>query len=296
MKKLAIVSLLTLAASQAAARDVDSRLDAADDGRVNVSNLSGSITVEGWSRSEVHVTGTIDDDVEEFIFERDGREVTIKVKAPDRRWGHKDVSAELKIRVPQDSSLDIGTVSADIEVSGVRGEQELQAVSGDITTEAFSSDISAGTVSGDVEVESANGRSVGEWELSSVSGDVTAEGLSGSLSAEVVSGDIEIIDGTFRRIRAETVSGDILLLGALEDGGRIDMESVNGSIEIRFTGPLSARFDIETFNGRIKNCFGPKPERTSKYAPGLEVSFKEGAGEGRVSLSTLNGSIEVCKE
>ena len=296
MNKLAIISLLTLAASQAAAREVDSRLDADDDGRVTVSNLSGSITVEGWGRSEVHVTGTIDDDVEEFIFERDGREITIKVKAPDRRWGHKDVSAELTIRVPQDSSLDIGTVSADIDVSGVRGEQELQAVSGDVTTEAYSSDISAGTVSGDVEVESANGRSVGEWELSSVSGDVTAEGLSGSLSTEIVSGDIEIIDGTFRRIRAETVSGDIVLIGGLEDGGRIDMESVNGSIEIQFTGPVSARFDIETFNGRIRNCFGPKPERTSKYAPGLEVSFKEGAGEGRVSLATLNGSIEVCKE
>ena len=71
---------------------------------------------------------------------------------------------------------------------------------------------------------------------------------------------------------------------------------MNGRVEVIFIGDLSAEIDIESFNGRIKNCFGPKPERTSKYAPGWELSFTEGDGDGSVSIATLNGGITMCKE
>lgn len=296
MKKIAFVLSLVLFAAVAAAEEVDQVLEADPRSRVSVSIIAGSIEVEGWDRDEVRVTGTYEEDVEEFIFERDGREITIRVKAPERSWGQKDISAYLVIRVPQESALDVGVVSSDIEVAGVRGEQELQSVSGDVRTEGYGSPVSAGTVSGDIEVSGADGSAKSEWELSSVSGDITALGLSGELEVEVVSGEIEIDGGTFSRVAAETVSGDIGFSGSLPGEGRMDMESVNGGIDIEFLGDISARFDIETFNGRIKNCFGPKPERTSKYAPGLELSFTEGSGEGRVSVSTLNGSLEICKK
>lgn len=299
MKKttLTIVLLMAFAliGEKALAEDIDRTLDADPNGSVNVSIVSGSIEVEGWDRNEVRVTGTYEEDVEEFIFERDGREITIKVKSPDGGWGRKYISAYLVIRVPRGNSLDIGTVSSDIEVEGVRGEQELQSVSGNVITEGFDAEVEAGTVSGDVEVRRANGDALGQWRLSSVSGDIIVEGLAGELQAEVVSGDIDISGGNFSRVHAETVSGDMTFAGGLPGDGRLDMESVNGNIDIEFTGDVSARFDIETFNGRIRNCFGPKPERTSKYAPGLELSFTEGTGEGRVAVSTLNGNINICK-
>ena len=73
------------------------------------------------------------------------------------------------------------------------------------------------------------------------------------------------------------------------------MESVNGTVEVGFVGEVSARFDIETFNGRIRNCFGPEAERTSKYTPGLELSFQDGDGDARVNISTLNGDVSICR-
>jgi hypothetical protein len=76
----------------------------------------------------------------------------------------------------------------------------------------------------------------------------------------------------------------------------MDVETVNGSVDILFDGDVSARFDIETFNGDIENCFGPKSERTSKYAPGRELKFTEGGGNGRVVIRTLNGDLTLCKE
>ena len=294
MKTLALTILATSLAGSALAEEINRSLDADTNGRVSVSNLAGSVEVIGWDRSQVEVTGELGDDVEEFIFERDGRQTTIKVKAPDRSWGKKDVASDLVIRCPEGSSLKVATVSADIEVEGVRGEQYLQGVSGDISTEAFAADISAETVSGDVDVQGSGNDA--EWDLSSVSGDVTAEDLSGDVEAEVVSGDVEVAGGSFDRARLETVNGDIGFNAGMRDGGKVDIETVNGSVDVLFEGSVSARFDIETFNGRIKNCFGPKAKRTDKYAPGWELSFTEGSGEGRVSVDTLNGSVTICKD
>jgi len=232
MNKCVMTLFALLLASTVTAEEVDQRLDADPDGLVSVYNTSGSIEIEGWGRREVEVTGTVGDDVEEFIFERSGRVTTIKVNVPNRSHGRKDVSSNLVIRVPQKSSLDIATVSADIDVENVRGEQELQAVSGDISTEVFGSNVKADTVSGDIDVD---GDGDGESRFVSVSGDITARGLSGEINAEVVSGDLDIRGVAFDEVKAETVNGDITWVAGLREGGRLDMETVNGSIDIEFT-------------------------------------------------------------
>jgi DUF4097 and DUF4098 domain-containing protein YvlB len=79
------------------------------------------------------------------------------------------------------------------------------------------------------------------------------------------------------------------------NGGRLDIETINGTVDVEFDGDVSARFDIETFNGSIRNCFGPDAVRTSQYAPGRELKFTEGDGDGRVTINTLNGSLNLCK-
>jgi DUF4097 and DUF4098 domain-containing protein YvlB len=294
MNKVALILIGVLLATPALAGKIDQTQDADANGEVDIFNLSGSIEIIGWNRKQIQVTGTIGDDVEEFVFERNGKSTTIKVKVPDRRHGHIDVSSELIIRVPQGSSIDVSSVSCDIEVEGVQGEQELQTVSGDIETEIFAADVDAETVSGDVDAEGSNKDT--EVKLETVSGDVSAEGLSGELKAGSVSGDVDVVQGDFSRARIETVNGDITYSAALRSGGKLDVETVNGTVDVTLLGDVSARFDIETFNGRIRNCFGPEAERTSKYAPGWELSFTEGGGEGRVNIATLNGGLRLCKK
>ncbi len=294
MNRILFIAAATLFATTAWAEEVDSRLDADSDGRVIISNLSGSVEVAGWSENEVRVMGSLGDDVEEFIFERSGDTIRIKVKVPDRTWGRKDVSSDLVINVPEGSSLEIGTVSADIDIEGVRGEMDLEAVSGDITVEVFASDVQAESVSGDVEITGTDGSA--DWDLVSVSGDVSIENVSGDLDVEVVSGDVDVVDSMLNEADLETVNGDVTFNSGLVDGGRLDIEGVNGSVDVEFTNDVSGRFDIETFNGRIRNCFGPEPQRTSRYAPGWELEFEEGSGDSRVSIATLNGSVTLCKE
>jgi DUF4097 and DUF4098 domain-containing protein YvlB len=291
MKTYTLTLLGMFSAATVIAADVNESLDAAADGIVSISNIAGSVDVQGWSRDQVEVTGEIGSDIEELIFERDGDEIEIKVKTK-RRNSH-DIDANLAIKIPAGSSLEISTVSADIDVVGVAGEQSLESVSGDIETEVRASDIDVNSVSGDLEIEGDN-QSM-RSRLSSVSGDVDAANLAGEIWAESVSGDVTAVNGVFERASLGTVNGDIVFRAELLNSGRLDVETVNGSVDIEFAGDVSARFDIETFNGDIRNCFGPKAVRVNEYGPGYELSFTEGDGSGRVTIETLNGDLHLCK-
>ena len=291
MKRLTAFVLGTLLAMPAVAEEVNKRLDAASDGEVYVSNISGSITINGWSRNEVEVSGELGRNVEELIFERDGDKVTIKVKVP--RNSGRGIESVLNIQVPEGSSIDVGTVSADIEVEDVHGEQKLNTVSGDIETEGGMSDITAAAVSGDIEVDGQ--RQEAETRANTVSGDVTLFRVAGTVSAESVSGDVIVDEGSFDRVGLNTVNGEILFQAQLRDGGKLKAETVNGDADLEFADGVSGRFEIDTFNGDIDNCFGGKPERTSKYTPGWEWSHEDAKGDARVDVSTLNGDVTICR-
>lgn len=283
-----LFGVLLATATQAA--DVNETIDAAADGLVDISNVAGTIEVYGWSKSSVEVTGDLGANVEELVLERDGDRVTVKVKVPKHSSGK--ISSEIVVRVPEGSSIEVSGVSADIEVEDILGKQGLHTVSGDVTTKAASADVEAVSVSGDVEVEGDHKAT--ETFANTVSGDVTLFGLGGEVKAVAVTGDVTIDEGSYDRASIETVNGDLFFLAELRKGGKLGVETVNGDVEIELGSDVSAEFEIDSFNGDIENCFGPEAQRTSKYAPGWELNFTEGDGEGSVTISTLNGDIHVC--
>ena len=291
-KALILIPAGLLLAANLKAENVERTVDASADGQVSISNTAGSIEVSGWSRNQVEVVGDLGPNVDELIVERNGNEVVVKVKVP-RHGGH-GISSDLRIRVPETSSIEVIGVSADIDIADVQGAQRLQTVSGDVHTEVFGSDLTAESVSGDVEIEGDNKSVLAQ--LSSVSGDVDVYRLAGEIEATSVSGSVSIVDGSFQRAQANAVNGDIVFRSELKDGGRLDIETINGSVDVRFKGEVSARFDIETFNGGIRNCFGPEAVRTSEYTPGRELKFTEGDGASRVRISTLNGGLNLCRD
>jgi DUF4097 and DUF4098 domain-containing protein YvlB len=291
MKIYTLTLLGIFGATSVVGAEINESMDAAADGTVSITNVAGSVDVQGWSRNQVEITGELGSDIEELIFERDGDEIKIKVKTK-RRNSH-DIDADLVVKVPAGSSLEISTVSADIDVAELTGEQSLESVSGDIATQVHAADIEVSSVSGDLEVEGDDQST--RSRFSSVSGDIDTENLAGEIWAESVSGDLLAVNGVFERASLSTVNGDIVFRAQLLKDGRLDVETVNGSVDIEFSGDVSARFDIETFNGDIRNCFGPKAVRVSEYGPGYELSFTEGDGSGRVTIETLNGDLRLCK-
>lgn len=289
---LVIAATACLPFASSLAREEHRTIDAVPGGRITVANTAGSVELSGWSRNEVEVTADLGQGVEELIVERDEDEIFIKVDAPKHNARHID--SDLIIRVPENSVVDIGVVSADIDVSGVLGEQSLHSVSGDISTDLDGADAEVDTVSGDVSL-SGKGKPI-DTEVSSVSGDIEADGLSGSIDATSVSGDVSIVGGSYERALGNTVNGSIDFKAELAEDARLDFETINGRVDVHLVGEVSARFNIESFNGPIRSCFGPNAERSNRYGPGRELQFTEGSGSSRVTIQTLNGGIRLCKD
>ena len=287
-----LFACLAIALAHAAgAEEVSRKLDAPAAGTVSIDNTAGSVVVRGWSKNEVEVSGDLGRDVEELVFERDGNVVNVHVRT-GRRSG-RAIDTDLVVRVPERSTIKVGGVSLDIEVSDVHGPQRLSTVSGDVTTRAYESDVDIESVSGDIDVR--GGGDSARTHVNTVSGDIDVVDLAGEIEIASVSGDLAVSGGRWSRVNANTTSGDFDFDGELLGKGRLDVETINGDLELIFKGDLSAEFDVETFNGEIDNCFGPKAVRTSRYAPGSELKFTEGDGAGRVTIRTLNGDLRFCK-
>lgn len=288
---IAASALLATPAAQAV-QNIDRSLPTGATPSVEISNVQGRVTVAAWDQQEVKVTGTIENDETEFEFSGDARHVVIKVRPESNKVHRGKDDAILDIKVPAGASLDINTVSADIEVQGVRGSQRLEAVSGDVTTAAYSEQLDVRTISGNAVVNGTGGKA--RVEAESVSGDVTVRGVDGEVQAQSVSGNVKLDLGTATRLKLETVSGNVKASLTLASDARLDAESVSGDVDIRFGKPVNGEFELETFSGDIDSCFGPKPERKSQYAPGTELRFTQGSGGARVSIDTLSGTISIC--
>lgn len=286
------LALLAAGPAALAGTPINERQPADPAGQIEISNTAGSVVVTGWPRNEVEVTGTLGDGVEQLEFVQSGKLTRVKVILPNR--SSRVESTSLVVKVPAASSLFVNTVSADVRSQGVRGVQRLQSVSGNIQAEAAAEDLECKTVSGNVVVNGTGQK--GLLTVTTVSGNATVTRVAGEVNGNTVSGNFAISTGDTSRSRLRSTSGDLGLKGRLDPDARIDFESISGDVRLDLAPPVGAEFEVTSFNGEIRNCFGPKPTRTSEYAPGTELRFKEGQGTARVRIKTLNGDIGICNK
>lgn len=283
-----------LAASTAtwAGTPINKQVTVDPSGAVEVSNTSGTVTVTGWDKNVVDLTGELGDGVDHLEFTTTDNVTKIRVVLPDHAFHVGDT--RLVVRMPVASRLSVNTVSADIGVQSVGGAQRLQSVSGNIHTEAGTEDVECKTVSGDVVIDGTS--KVGLVTVNTVSGDARIMKVAGEVNANTVSGDLILGLGETARSRLRSTSGDITLASTLAADGKVDIESISGDVQLILLEPVSAEFDVSTFSGDISDSFGQKPVATSEYAPGKELHFREGQGTGRVRIKTLSGDISIRKK
>ncbi len=282
----AVVLLAGLPGLVLAATAVNERATVANGGRVELSNIAGKVTVRGWDRNEVQLTGTLADGLT-LKQDRSANRVRWEVDYPRRS---NSGGATLELRVPRSVEVQLGTVSADIDVAGV-DVKRLQAntVSGDVLAAGRSAESTLATVSGSIESTLQSPR----LDLRTVSGAIRVPtGASGDIGAQTVSGRIGVEAGTVQRLKAETVSGGVeISAGALAPGGRISAEAVSGGISLRLPRTVSAQLKVESFSGSITSDAGTV-ERP-RYGPGSSLEARLGSGNGDISLESHSGSVRV---
>lgn len=133
------------------------------------------------------------------------------------------------------------------------------------------------------------GAALGDIEL--VNGDLEVTGVTGGIRAETVNGAISV-----REVRGEvelaTVNGSLdVLYEMLAASDRVDLESVNGTIELTLPSGAGAHVEAETVNGRIRNDFGIDVQKGRWVGSSMRGTL--GGGGALVTLETVNGAISV---
>jgi DUF4097 and DUF4098 domain-containing protein YvlB len=267
------------------------------DARIDVSNVKGSITVSGWDKPEVAISGTLGDGAKKLAVDGDASHLRIKVEAPDRQgwfsWGADTRMGDtmLDIKVPRGAEMKIESVSADVSLTGVAGRSlNVDSVSGKQRLDSGAKDVELDSVSGDIDITGKAERA----HVETVSGNIRARGLGGTLKFETVSGDVDAENAGYREINAGTVSGDIELRGAPDDGARIDVETMSGDLRLRLPSTASTRISASTFSGRIRSDFGKVTE--PEHGPGSSLDATVGGGAGQVKIETFSGDVDIRQQ
>jgi DUF4097 and DUF4098 domain-containing protein YvlB len=124
-----------------------------------------------------------------------------------------------------------------------------------------------------------------------VNGSLVIDGVEGGVNAETVNGNISVRNAA-GGFALSTVNGAVeLYADRLTAGDRVDLESVNGTLDLYLASSVGADIEAESVNGRLSNDFGIDVHK-GKYV-GSDFSGSVGGGGSRVSMETVNGRIAV---
>ncbi|GHB22790.1 DUF4097 family beta strand repeat-containing protein [Streptomyces chryseus] len=181
-------------------------------------------------------------------------------------------SAVVSLAVPAGSSVALGVIGAGAVVSRIAGRTDVRGVTGDITLVGLSGAVRADTVKGGVE----------------------AQGLTGDLRFHSVSGDLTVVDGSGSSVRADSVSGDMVV--DVDPAGKptdIALTSVSGEVAIRLPHPADATVEANTATGSVSNAF--EDLRVTGQWGAKRITGTLGTGSGRLRATTLSGSIALLR-
>lgn len=182
-------------------------------------------------------------------------------------------SAVVTVAVPGSTRVEVGVVGASAVVSGISGGTALRGVSGDSTLVGLAGDVRAETVSGGVE----------------------AQAVTGDLRFHSVSGDLTVVEGSGRSVKADSVSGNMVLdLAPLADGtSDTRLSTVSGEIAIRLPHPVDARVEANTTSGAVSNAFDEL--RVTSTWGAKRITGRLGEGRGTLKATSVSGPIALLR-
>ncbi|MEU0007753.1 hypothetical protein ABZ079_26580 [Streptomyces sp. NPDC006314] len=180
-------------------------------------------------------------------------------------------SAVVSLAVPAGTRVEVGVVGAGAVVSGIRGPAVIRGVTGDTTLVGVAGPVRAETVSGNLE----------------------AQAVTGDLRFHSVSGDLTVVEGSGPSVRADSVSGSMIVDLDPDGPTEVSLTSVSGEIAIRLPHPADAEVVANTASGTISSAFDGL--RVHGQWGAHQITGRLGAGTGRLRATTVSGSIALLR-
>ena len=248
----AALILLATASGPVSAQEketINNNYDTGSHPRLSLKNINGDLTIQGWDKKRIEVTAVKTVGKKEHLNEveihsnMNDDHLRIDVKYDfDDNWGRDvTVSVDFTIRVPYGTEIDaVELVNGDIEIQNVEGDVEVSSVNGEVSGEKLGGHVELATVNGEVSLVANGG--VKSISMHSVNGGVTLvlpKKFDARINAGTVHGSIRAIDGL--DVDATTFTGSSMQ-GTIGKGGlKVELNTVNGSIEIRHQGEGGSR-------------------------------------------------------
>jgi hypothetical protein len=235
----------------------------------------------------VNVVGTDEGSARLEVSEIEGPPLIVTHEAGRLTVGYEDVpwkgllgwldrkswkrQAVVSLAVPADTRVEVGAIGATSVVSGVSGHTAVHSVGGETTLVGIS----------------------GPVEADSVSGNVEAQALSGDLKFSTVSGDLTVVEGTGSHVKADSVSGSMVLDLDPSAGANVQLNTVSGEIAIRIPEPGDAEVDANTASGAVSCAFDEL--RVTDQWGAKRISGRIGTGAARLKATTVSGAIALLR-
>jgi DUF4097 and DUF4098 domain-containing protein YvlB len=227
------------------ARDIVEETRALEpDGRFELQNVNGRITLRTWSRDEVRIeaarAATSEealDDIEVAI-EGEGRAVRVKTRFPKQKgWflGGQRGKVDYEVTVPRGADVRLETVNGPVDVEGLAGSLHVESVNGGLELADLQGEVRAKTVNGGIHAGFDRAPEGGTHRFKTVNGGI----------------DVSLPEGTGGRLKASTVNGGIHCELPLEVSTK-KKRRLEGRL-----GPGAGTFEMGTVNGGIDVVSGP---------------------------------------
>jgi len=292
-------------------------------GKVRVSNVNGSITVEAWDKPEVRLEATKIADSKETL-----NEVEIKIdsnqnsftaevdygnwKNNQNGWkNYRKLEVQFRLMIPRTAVLDeIETVNGSVTVSNFVNSTNVSAVNGQVKASNLRGNASLSTVNGTVNADFDNLEAGSKISLETVNGQVNLlipSDSNATVKADTVNGKIANDFGLPVR-KGEYVGKD--LYGRLGNGNvQIKLSSVNGGLFINrkndgknLSQPTNLLNDIKEDSEDGEDSADvavPNPPRVPKVKVGkinkeVAAAMREADKERMVSLKEAQKEMEAA--
>ncbi len=291
----------------------DRQFDVSGPVRLELSNVSGDVSITGSADGKVHVHGDVrasgmgfgspQKRLDEIL-----ASPPVELKGDTLRVGKelshvRNVSIAYTVEVPKETAVNSASVSGSQTVRNVKGPVQAESVSGTVQAEGIGKDVRLSSTSGSVTAENCGD----DVRATSVSGNVSITKATGDVLARTVSGNVEVYSPG-GRVDADTTSGTVEVRGANSDAkahstsGRVkvqgnpsgnaywELKTMSGTVNIDV--PTNANFHLSAsaVSGQISTQVPIMIEEQGKHS----LRARMGSGGGRVEVHTVSGAIEVA--